>query len=818
MTRLVACSVAITIIGLTPVGADLTLVRNGEAVATIVYLEQPGCVEAAKELQHYIHAISGATLDIRPMSRQDIGAIAFEDRQLLALGVGEQAANRFGIDPPPLQSNGFHQMCNGAGLLTVVGKDAEGLLYGVYDILEQFGVRWYMPTELGEKVPTRKTIRIREMENIESPDFQLRRMWLMYADRPSEERRAYATWQMRNKMGGVRVFIGHNLGQIIPPENYAEDHPEYFPLIHRKRMVPTESHSWQPCTSNEEVISIAAEAARRAFDEDDKLWCYSLSPNDGWEGWCECQACVAQDPSELRGDLRHGKGRRMLVFANRVAELLEKTHPDRHVGFYAYCPTAEPPTDLRAHPQVAVAVARYGGVSDLLRPITSPDSPRSTDYISIVEGWAQVSETILAREYFTGLLDETDGIGRVAAAWALAEDIPWYRDRNVLGITSDAWAAWGTCGLNFYLAGRLMWDADADVEAILDDYFPGMYGPAAQQMRDYFETIRDIVQERYLKGYLFTEEDFPPLRALLDDAMKMAETDKQRERVQLSIDHFEYVQLVRQQLTGSDEAIAALETFVAEHPDTWALDQTHYRHSIKPPPPTTIPRDLCYDGPPVTRASDAEIPADAVERAPAVRRSAVYLIVPEKGEPFSVAVTPHKMGRYLDPTAVSLRAPGGEEVGSITVGPLAQETLTVDSAAEGTYQLLVNAGANAARITCDAAGFVLAGYDHSFVGATPRMYFLPDPDVEEVIVTMHTSVPGETAALTVLGPHNRKLGGGHTGENASVLLTVGPDTEGPLSLQVSEAPKGNLEDARVRLRGVLPYLGTHPDRLVQPGN
>ncbi|MGC9319672.1 MAG: hypothetical protein ACP5KN_16695, partial [Armatimonadota bacterium] len=132
------------------------------------------------------------------------------------------------------------------------------------------------------------------------------------------------------------------------------------------------------------------------------------------------------------------------------------------------------------------------------------------------------------------------------------------------------------------------------------------------------------------------------------------------------------------------------------------------------------------------------------------------------------------------------------------------------------YQLLVNAGANAARVTCDAAGFVLAGRDQSFVGATPRMYFLPDPEADEVSVILDTDTPGETATLTVFGPDGEELGSGHTGEKDSVHLSFDPGAGGPLSLQASEAPEGVLEDVRVGLRGALPYLATHPARLVRP--
>jgi hypothetical protein len=40
--------------------------------------------------------------------------------------------------------------------------------------------------------------------------------------------------------------------------------------------------------------------ARAALDEDPDLWSFSLSPNDGWGGWCECEDCIALDPPEFQ--------------------------------------------------------------------------------------------------------------------------------------------------------------------------------------------------------------------------------------------------------------------------------------------------------------------------------------------------------------------------------------------------------------------------------------------------------------------------------------------------------------------------------------
>ena len=692
-------------------------------------------------------------------------------------------------------------------------------MFGVYDLLEQLGVRWYFPGELGEEIPQTPTIRVSWLENAENPDFILRDMWLAYADRPGEEKQAYRTWQRHNRMGGVHAQMGHALGYIISPQEYGETHPEYFPLIDGERLVPQQAHNWQPCTSNPEVVRIAAEKARAAFDRDPTLWCVSLSPNDGNSGWCECDNCVALDPPEYRDDPRRGKARRMLVFANAVADLLAQTHPDRRVCFYAYAPTVEPPTDLRAHPQVAVAIAHYGAVGDNLRPIADPTSPRNAAFIPLLDGWGQVTDEIFAREYWTSLLTEMDGIARSGAAWALPEDIPWYRDHHVIGFSSEALPIWGSCGLNFYLAAKLMWDADADVDAILDDYFTGMYGPAATPMREYFETIRDLCRERYLTQDLFGEEDFARLRGLLDAALAAAETDRQQARVQLTVDHFDYVQLVRRMSIAADEAsIAAVNAFVAEHPDTLAFDQTMHRSMVVAPRITQIPPDLRYVGPDVVAASDAPVPAEALAAAPAIRAATIYLIVPEPGSAFSVTVQPHKMGRYLDPTAVSLRTPAGEEVASANVGPTGEEIVRVEAADQPWYLLLVNAGANAARITCDARTFVLATDSPHFVGPTPRIWFLPETGTAAISVVLNTETPGETALVTVWDPSGAEAGHVQTAlaDTERLQIDLAGHPEGAWSIRVDKVPDGYIEDARVDLLGVQPYLATDPARLVKP--
>ena len=55
----------------------------------------------------------------------------------------------------------------------------------------------------------------------------------------------------------------------------------------------------------------------------------------------------------------------------------------------------------------------------------------------------------------------------------------------------DGWSNWATNAPMNYLLRRLPWDVDADPEAILDEWYRGVYGVAAVPMKKYWETLAE---------------------------------------------------------------------------------------------------------------------------------------------------------------------------------------------------------------------------------------------------------------------------------------------------------------------------------------
>ena len=264
----------------------VTLVDKGHARVAIVAPSAPTAIEthAIDELVAYVRKMTGIELAVGVKAREN----------LLPVYVGS-AAERYlsHIDWNKLGDNGF-VLKSGAEGVYIAGACDLGTLYGVYHLLEKhLGVRWFMPGEIGEVVPRSNTLVIGTFEETEIPSFRVR--WIESGD-----------WALRQKMN-VSIEVGdrpvginwrwgfHTHFKLIPPEEYFDEHPDWFALYGRKRRRPTPGRQGQQlCTSNAELIEEMATRIIKMFDRDPSLDILALAPQDGG-GFCQCRACVALD-------------------------------------------------------------------------------------------------------------------------------------------------------------------------------------------------------------------------------------------------------------------------------------------------------------------------------------------------------------------------------------------------------------------------------------------------------------------------------------------------------------------------------------------
>lgn len=812
-----ATAVGFLLVAITAAAADLTLVQDGKATASLqVVGEAPEALAAAQALQATLKQMSGAEVPLLTTG-PGTGPVV-----LLALA-GELAAA-----PAPardlakqIKYDGFALYCDGRSQLVITAAKPAGLAYGAYEVLQRLGCRWFFPGELGEEIPSRATVTCPAVSEVQNPDMQDRNMWYAYGGRPAWQTDGYRQWQRRNKMGGAAFSAGHNLARIIPPAQYGKAHPEYFPLWGNERHVPGAEENWQPCTSNPEVIALAVAAADKYFAEHPEASSFSLSPNDGY-GWCQCDACLAQDPPEQRQQRNQYKARRTLLFVNAVAREIARKHPGKLLAWYAYAGTVEPPTDVKAEPNVLTALAHYGYVGCNIHAMADPTCANNQKFLAIMDGWDKVAEKLMIREYWVSLVGEEDAMARVCAGYSLAEDLPLLVQRGFIGASAEAEPECGSAALNFYLAAKLMWNSRQPLEPLLADYYQGMYGPAGPGMRAFFE---GLVKQCREKGPHFVEADYTRLAGELAAVAPLAATDKQRARIQMTQDFLRFTTLLNQYGLKPTKALRGeIEALVAdvETKEQFTLDTVMFKHTFlaRAQAATIQEPEKSLVGKLRLAAAAGQVGQKALAAAPVVRTRQVVALVVAPGEKLLATVQLRRLGRYTNPAAWLLLNEAGKVVAKGEATLEDNGRIDLPDAAPGTYTLVADAGSNAASLVSPLQGVALAGRFFSFLGGQPRLYFYVPAGQAGFTIRLETDAPGETGKLQVLDPTGKVAGEGdtiRTGQ-ATVTVKVPPELSGKIwSLSLGAAAQGVCEDLRVYLEDGLPgLLSVDPMRVLVP--
>ena len=192
----------------------------------------------------------------------------------------------------------------------------------------------------------------------------------------------------------------------------------------------------------------------------------SMECSDG-DGQCECPQCAKL------GSISD----RVFGLANEVAREVRKELPGRMVGCLAYNQHSEPPS-MELEPNLYVQLC-----AGFIR------GPYSHE--QLLDLWPKKCQNLGFYEYFSVWLWDFDRLpgGNAANLKYFRERIRRYRDAGATSIDAESGNNWGVHGRGYYLAARLMWNPDADVNALLADFYEKAFGPAAPAMRRYYERI-----------------------------------------------------------------------------------------------------------------------------------------------------------------------------------------------------------------------------------------------------------------------------------------------------------------------------------------
>ena len=368
-----------------------------------------------------------------------------------------------------------------------------GTLFGVYAFLERFaGVRMYFPGELGTCVPSAERIAVPEGRIVESPAFSVRRYG--YEDGPvAKEILARMNETDFKRLNWYRLRM----------ETY------HLRCCHGAKTHCLSPETWDAIFTNACAVLSSVPSALASLGLVASPWVapthkgrlrspfpvFDAMPKDGltWVRHCNCNWCMKNVPFS-----KYDIGFATDLVWRRTAELanrLKTKFSDVRVSQMSYIPYARIPTN-DIPDNVDVFVARRG-----------PWAERTT--IGAREkGEVTAWHAKLGRK--VSLWNYPDKVG----CWNLEmKDIPQIAPRawasyyravapHVTGAFAESESdRWIYNYLNYYVFSRICWNPDADVEAILAEHHRLMFGAAAKEMAEFFDTLEKCWMKVVAKPY-----------------------------------------------------------------------------------------------------------------------------------------------------------------------------------------------------------------------------------------------------------------------------------------------------------------------------
>ena len=421
-------------------------------------------------------------------------------------------------------------------------------LHGVYDFLERYaGVRFYFPDdELGTVVPRKERIAVPEGTRTVTPDFLIRDPYFGGDGKWPFE--SYAGTdvktglRMRHRLASTTIPCCHGSQCFRYIERFGKTRPEYLALKRdgSRWLDPKVFAPYQLCWTNPglretmyqdiKAYLTGQPASSRGLPRWEVncrfgKW-VDIMPDDSFQG-CFCKDCQAAY-RHVPGDRDYATEMMWGLTAEFGNRLIREGVPG-NITMMAYPPYRRIP-DFALPTNVYVMVAETGPWS-----MTDPSSVRAQ--YDEIRGWARkLGHKVWIWTYPRSTAGK--GVPSVAPhAWcayytALKDDI--------LGTFAECETGRSIFNfLNYYCFSRVMWDASADVDAILDELYADLFGAAKGEMKAFFS----VLEEKWTKGVvgrivdtplgpkmvypdtrtLWTEVYSPALRAELDALLKSAE-------------------------------------------------------------------------------------------------------------------------------------------------------------------------------------------------------------------------------------------------------------------------------------------------------
>ena len=477
---------------------DGYIVKDGETEYVVVVSEEESddISLAAKELYDLFLEATGIELQFV----NDSNATYSENAKYISLG-NTQISEVLGKDVETLGEQGFILKTEGQSIF-ILGKP-QGVLYGVYEFLNK---TLNFETYTKDIYTLNKGVTELEYQNFDDeqiPDIEYRIQFsgVQYSDELSRRRMR----TMRSDDVTISGGNAHNMLRfIVPFDEYYSTNATWFS---NKTDSSDTYETTQLCytaggrdTDNyKQMLNVAIENVKNMLKNDDRK-VFSLTQMDVEGMWCTCSGC--QSVINQYG----ANSATQILFINDIVSAvnpwLESEMGGKEVQFmtFAYQQTQDAPTGIKLDDSVAIWIAPIDGFRENNGVTAGRDSLET-----LINNWSSVASSVSVwaygvyfNEYLVpynnyDVLDEliqTAVSGNARYMWVQGN---WNTTQN-------------SCfdSLKEYLIAKLMWNKDADVDALTTNFFNAVYGTAASDMMAIYNTMKSQLNSMINAGDLKT--------------------------------------------------------------------------------------------------------------------------------------------------------------------------------------------------------------------------------------------------------------------------------------------------------------------------
>ena len=410
-----------------------------------------------------------------------------------------RAAAAAGINAKQMEPQQF-KMKAGNGKVFLVGGTPTGTSFAVSTFLQtKFGV--YCFSGDSRVYPKNTAPVVKDFEKCQKPDVMDRTIY-SHLDRgfkPRTQKKWHdfhrinrMTWANEDRItpGALRSKIirrTHTFYQLVPPEKYFKDHPEYF------SMRTNGQRDWRfrgnLCLTNKEVWQVALKELRAAIRKERRKavnppTLYAVASEDNPNSLCECGPCKKREKAD--GTLLP----LMAEFVNFIAREIRKDYPDVKIATNANRSNSNPNVKFQFEKNVRFIHADRTALSNSLYPLSDPMNKAGYDALL---AWQKKVPELGLWDYFwcPGNTQPMIAVDAIIADCRLFRDIKltWLFKESELQPGRSTFLSFHQ--LQIFLELQLLFDASQNPEKLIKDFMNGYYGAAAPEMMQYFTLLRN---------------------------------------------------------------------------------------------------------------------------------------------------------------------------------------------------------------------------------------------------------------------------------------------------------------------------------------